>query len=370
MFERRTSVVKRILGFLKNARENSKITVEAIQKKTAENKASSTGLSTTAVMAAGVAIAALLASLAVQAKGTQENSQSGSQLEGFKGQMFPGTDLSQPLAESAQRDVPSPTAGSRRSPEATEDVKQALLSASKVSSTDYTLLYSVAGVESAFKANAKASTSSATGMFQFTSSTWNYLTKTLYPWLNYTLADRLDPFKAAKVAGLYLNSIKESLTKRLGRIPSHAEIYLGYFLGPSGAGRFLEAMKKNPNSVGAWLFPDAANANPGVFYKSGKALSLREILLGKEDKLSVYAARSMPAGTQMASAPSNGRASTVAQSPQVASAGDMPAIRQRTGQQVASTTQSSQMIVVPQGKKPTETEFIRGRNGVIYTVPA
>lgn len=367
MFENRTSVVRRILGFLRSSRENSKITVDAIQKKTAENQASSSGLSVTTVIAAGVAITALLASLAVQAKSSSD--EKGSQLESFKGQMFPGTDLSTPLSNAVQSDVPSPTAGTRRSPEATEEVKQALLSASKVSDTDYTLLYSVAGVESAFKANAKASTSSATGMFQFTTSTWNYLTKTLYPYLNYTLSDRLDPFKAAKVAGLYLNSIKESLSRRLGRIPSHAEIYLGYFLGPSGAGRFLEAMKKNPNGIGAWLFPDAASANPGVFYKSGRALSLREILLGKEDKLAGYAARSAPASTAMASS-SAPRGTSSASTPQVASASDMPAIRQRTGQQVAQSGLPDQTIVVPQSKKPVENEFIRGRNGVIYTVPA
>jgi hypothetical protein len=365
MFERRTSVVKRILRFLRNERDHSNTTVDAIQKKAAASK----GLSVTTVVAAGVAITAALAAMTA---GSANGILPSSMLQDFKGQMFPGTDLSAPLAnmQSGASPVPSPTVGSRRRPEATEEVKHAILSASKASAADYTLVYSVAGVESAFKSDARASTSSATGMFQFTTSTWNYLTQKLYPWLNYSLADRLEPFKAAKVAGLYLNSIRDSLKKRLGRMPSHAEIYLGYFLGPSGAGRFLEAMKKNPNAIGAGLFPEAASANPGVFYKNGRALSLQEILSGKEDKLTAYAVRSTPASMQMASGQSP-NATASATVPQVASAAELPVGRPER-QQVASAEPRSvpSTVVVPTGKPQTENDYFRGRNGVLYSVPA
>jgi hypothetical protein len=171
-----------------------------------------------------------------------------------------------------------------------KDVQDAIRQASSGRNVDYALLYAVAGAESSFRQTASATTSSAVGLFQFTDSTWKYLCDQYK--LDYTSQDRNDPRKSAQVAGLYVRDINETLQRGLGRKPSYGEVYMGYFLGPSGALRFLKATEKSPNALGSELFPKAAKANPNVFFERGdqtKPLTLRQILAKQEGKILSYA---------------------------------------------------------------------------------
>lgn len=156
------------------------------------------------------------------------------------------------------------------------EVDAALKAVAAKTEIDYQTLYALAGTESSFRADAKASTSSATGLGQFLDSTWDYLTQKRFPQLGYTREDRTDPYKSATVAALYLTDIKASLTKALGREPTIGDKYLAYFMGPSGAIRFIRALKKNPAAIAAQLFPSAAKANRNLFFKGRKALTLQE----------------------------------------------------------------------------------------------
>src|SRR3546814_15387230 len=63
-------------------------------------------------------------------------------------------------------------------------------------------------------------------------------------------------------------------------------LYLGHFLGTSGASRFLGARQDNPAQNAAALLPEAAAANRGVFYDAdGRARSVGEIYATFQRKL-------------------------------------------------------------------------------------
>lgn len=174
----------------------------------------------------------------------------------------------------------------------TAEIDQVLRNTSKSEGVDYRTLYALAGSESSFSAGANASSSSAVGLFQFTAPTWTYLTTKVYPELGYTASDRTDPSKSAVVASRYIKSIQASLRKKLGRDPSLGETYLGYFMGPTGAHNFLDALAKNPNAKGADVFASAASANPNLFFNKGKKdqpLTLQETMDRLEGKVTAYA---------------------------------------------------------------------------------
>lgn len=183
-----------------------------------------------------------------------------------------------------------------RTAKADNSTRSAIQNAALLKKVDYALLYAVAGAESSFRSDAGADTSSAVGLFQFTESTWSYLCKQYK--LPYGPEDRKDPQKSAEVASLYINTINDTLQRVLGRKPSYGEVYMGYFLGPAGASRFLTALKENPNAIGAEMFPKAAKANPNVFYEKGNKsspLTLRQILAKQEGKIVSYANDANPA---------------------------------------------------------------------------
>lgn len=160
------------------------------------------------------------------------------------------------------------------------DIVRAIESAAKNNNQESAVLYAIAKAESGLRPDAQASTSSAAGLFQFTLGTWRYL-NSLWPNLGYTDADRMDPEKSANMAALYIQSIRTSLNRILGRDPSVREIYLAYFLGPTGAARFFRALKDTPNALAADLFPSAAASNPNIFYEGGdtnKPLTMAQVM--------------------------------------------------------------------------------------------
>jgi hypothetical protein len=176
-------------------------------------------------------------------------------------------------------------------PKASDSVVSALRGA-ETNKISFKTLYSVAGAESSFRDKVSATTSSAQGLFQFTTPTWKYLTETVFPKLGYKDEDRLDANKSAKLASMYLEMIQTSLLKGLGRLPSLGETYIGYFLGPTGAQRLIKAAEQDPTKVAAELFPSAAKANPNVFYDKGnlsKPYTLSEVVGVQTNKVEKFA---------------------------------------------------------------------------------
>lgn len=185
-------------------------------------------------------------------------------------------------------------------------VTGAIRDAARATGAGFEYLLNTAIRESNLNPDAKAKTSSATGLFQFIDQTWlgtmkqsgaahgygkfaDAITRT--PSGRYTVADpamrekvfalRKDPTANAVMAGEFANANAKVLNDRLGRKPTDGELYMAHFLGASGAARFIRAAEANPNGKAAALFPRAAHANGSIFYdKSGAARSLKQVYAG------------------------------------------------------------------------------------------
>lgn len=166
---------------------------------------------------------------------------------------------------------------------------------------DFDYLLQTAIRESSLNPNARASTSSATGLFQFIESTWFEVMKDEGPRLGYQdFADnieeqngeffvrnpmirqqildlRKDPEIAADMAAAFTRRNGEYLAQKFGRIPSPGELYIAHFLGPRGAERFFDAGLQQPNAIAAQLFPRPAEANRAIFYDNGRPRTVREV---------------------------------------------------------------------------------------------
>jgi hypothetical protein len=182
-------------------------------------------------------------------------------------------------------------------------VAGAIREASQATGTSFNYLLATAQVESGLNPHAGAPTSSARGLFQFIDTTWLATIKQYGSELgygryadaitadgsgHYTVADptmrseilklRNDPTANAVMAGAFTRANATALTERLGRTPSEGELYIAHFLGAGGAGRLIALAATNPNAKGADFFPNAAQANPSIFYdRSGAARSLAQV---------------------------------------------------------------------------------------------
>ncbi len=180
---------------------------------------------------------------------------------------------------------------------------QAFRTASTASGTPFEYLLNTAMRESALNPTARASTSSATGLFQFIESTWLQLVKeegTKYGLGNaaaaiertsrggFRVADpaarqailalRNDPEISALMAGEFTRRNAESLAARLGRPPSGGELYAAHFLGAGGAGQLVAAAASTPGRAAAELFPAQAAANRTIFYaRDGAPRSVADV---------------------------------------------------------------------------------------------
>ena len=186
----------------------------------------------------------------------------------------------------------------------TRDVEQAIANAARSTDVDFDYLVAQARVESAMNPQAKAPTSSASGLYQFIESTWldtmkrhgsRFGMSEIAERINVTrsgtayvanpqqraaiLALRNDPEIASLMAAGLAQDNRAHLTPILGRQPEASELYLAHFLGAGGAGRFLSAMQSDPGQSAAALFRRPAAANKAVFFEpTGKPRSLAGVM--------------------------------------------------------------------------------------------
>lgn len=211
--------------------------------------------------------------------------------------------------------------GSKASPE----VATAIHKASARTGVDFKYLVAQAGQESSFRPDAKATTSSAKGLYQFIERTWLHMVRdkgaahglghlagqiegepdaprVADPALRRQILDlRNDPSVAALMAAEYAKSNRDQLEASLGRGVGTTDLYMAHFLGASGATKFLGALEKSPDKLGASLLPEAATANRGAFYdKAGRALTVKQIYANYAAK---FDAAELPDG--MPTAPEN-----------------------------------------------------------------
>lgn len=177
-----------------------------------------------------------------------------------------------------------------------------LNSAGTKSGVDFDYLLQTAIRESSLNPSAKASTSSAVGLFQFLESTWLEVMKDEGPRLGYqTYADaitetrdgdfvikdpklraevlklREEPQVAADLAAAFTRNNGTYLHERFGRMPSPGELYIAHFLGAKGAEKMFTAGLADPDQIAATLFPRQAKANPTIFYDDGQPRTIRQV---------------------------------------------------------------------------------------------
>lgn len=178
-------------------------------------------------------------------------------------------------------------------------IASAIQTASNRTGVDFSYLLQQAQVESSFKEDAKAGTSSASGLYQFIEATWLQMVNKYGD--KYGLSDYADKIsdngkvadKALRQKILNLRNDAEICSLMAGELAAEnksylkncvggeigsTELYMAHFMGPGGAAKFLNALNKNPDGSAADAFPQAAAANKNVFYtKSGKEKSLAEV---------------------------------------------------------------------------------------------
>lgn len=163
-------------------------------------------------------------------------------------------------------------------------VLPALQAAAQRTGVDFGALFNTARLESGFNPQARARTSSATGLFQFVDSTWlNTLARHgARHGINASsrgeaLALRNDPAIASLMAAEHMADNAALLESKLGREAAPTDLYLAHFLGAGGAVEFLKGLAANPNASAASAFPAAARANRSIFFASGAPRSLQQV---------------------------------------------------------------------------------------------
>lgn len=193
------------------------------------------------------------------------------------------------------------------------NVTTAIAAASQKTGIDFNYLLGQAQVESGLRTDARARTSSATGLYQFIDQSWLGVVKEHgqkhgMGWASdsirqtssgrFVVGDaatrqailslRNDPQAASLMAAEHASDNKDSLEQSLGRDATGTDLYMAHFLGIGGARKFLRAMDADPERSGANMFPAAARANRNIFYASnGAPRSLGQIyerFAGKLDK--------------------------------------------------------------------------------------
>jgi len=190
----------------------------------------------------------------------------------------------------------------RTGPQAPAAVVKAVQQASARTGVDFSYLMEKAAVESGYRTDVKAGTSSATGLFQFIDSTWLDMVKDhgakhgldVYansierradgsatvddPKLRREILNlRKDPRLSALLAGELAKENQQSLEGELNRPVGRTELYMAHFLGAGGAAKFLKALEANPDQPAHRVVPAAARANINVFYDGARPRSLGEV---------------------------------------------------------------------------------------------
>lgn len=180
-------------------------------------------------------------------------------------------------------------------PSRSQRAQAAIADAAQRTGVDFGYLLAQARIESGLNPEARARTSSATGLFQFLDQTWLATLDRHGERLGFgqlaqaidtsggraritdpamrdaIMGLRTDPTASALMAGALAGDNGAELQQVLGRAPNASELYLAHFLGPDGASRMLTTLQSSPETPAAGLLPGAARANRSIFYEQGGA---------------------------------------------------------------------------------------------------
>lgn len=207
---------------------------------------------------------------------------------------------------------------------AAPQIAGAIRQAARSTGVSFEYLLTTAQLESSLNPAAQASTSSAKGLYQFIDQTWLATLKgagaasgygqyadaiTRGADGRYSVADstmraaimqlRSDPSASALMAGNFARANAQQLQAAIGRTPSDGELYIAHFLGPDGAAKMINAASAQPSASAASLFPQAAAANPSIFYDSaGRPRSVGAVYTKLTARFELARAMSFPSGSR------------------------------------------------------------------------
>ena len=270
-------------------------------------------------------------------------------------------------------------------------VQDAISRASQRTGVDFDYLLNQAKSESGLNPAAKATTSSASGLFQFIDQTWlgvikQHGAKHGMAWAAnavergpggrwavrdptmrqavFALRNQAEP--AALMAAESASENAQGLTAALGRQATKADLYFAHFLGLAGAKRFLRAREASPGATAAALFPREASVNRGLFYtRAGDARSM--------DDLYQLMARKITGGRSEGAAPV---AKDLGASLQMAKAGDLVPVPEGSPDgdlvRVLSAENMPPSTAGPDGDTQSETmmALMQGRSGLNVLRPS
>lgn len=184
-------------------------------------------------------------------------------------------------------------------------IVETIVRASAATHVDPIYLMALADKESGFRAEVKASTSSAEGLFQFIDRTWLEMVHDYgdrhglgaeaqaiamldeKPTVRDEAARaqilelRRDPYVAAVMAAELLKRDAALIGFRIGRRLTQTEMYIAHFLGLEDAARFIELKGAKRAASAVRAFPAAARANAAIFFarqkRGRRGLSVPEV---------------------------------------------------------------------------------------------
>lgn len=185
----------------------------------------------------------------------------------------------------------------------TPEIEKALRDAAARFHLDPNDVLRVVKQESQFDPRARATTSTARGLFQFTEQTWLQTLKKHGGDHGYgkeageivqdprdskrltirdaaerrRVLDLREDVRASSLMGGAFTADNVQAMQHIGRPANATDLYAAHFLGAGAARKLAEAVRDHPNERAAQAFPAAAGANRSIFYDHGRERSMAEL---------------------------------------------------------------------------------------------
>jgi len=165
---------------------------------------------------------------------------------------------------------------------------EAIKQAAKMTGMDENVLINFAKLESSLDPDAKAKTSSASGLFQIVDGTWKELIQKHGSKYGIDASvDKNNPFYNSLMGAEYAKQNLQGLRgyKEAG-VEADTALYMAHFLGLSGANKFFAQLNKDPNAPVQTAVSDASYRANQSLMKNKTVGGLLQVMANKIDKAS------------------------------------------------------------------------------------
>lgn len=187
----------------------------------------------------------------------------------------------QAVTGAINKTLPKAVASSYSGRQASQPKKSKQNSTPQPQAANQDFFESLKMAESGGDPNAKAQTSSASGLYQFTDQTWK---DSVIKWgkkYGIDIADKNNPEAQEIMVRELTNDNAKILTKKLNREPNNKELYLAHVFGPNQASRLISALGSGRPAI-AYAPPQVVRANQPIFFNNRQPRTVEQVynLLG------------------------------------------------------------------------------------------